>query len=387
MLRTRPLIKEPYYEPFQLRSDCPLDTFSLLFFFVVWCCTAANQLPGTGARSAGSPIDSTVGLTFTIALDAAGDFVLWTESQPSVTISDGKLQVLLGAVNPISARVFDGGRRFLRVQMDGEPALGGFTPIVSVGYAYRSVYADSYCGGAQRCRLNRCQWTLADSVLYSNSYWGIARGHAGNILYGDSAHTMVNLGTNSFAGQQGQSYGYITISGGDKNAAQLSWNSTVGGGDQNTANSNYSTIAGGQRNLVGSMYGSVTGGLGDTVSPLYGGALSGRRNVAGDGSDDTGLSGGSGKQSTGLLLDGGWRARLMRLSKDIGAPSAAVSETLTVRSAALVTISTGGGNTEQQGSRHCGSSGCGRRGLQRGFHQVVLSVVVEATKPPDMLMS
>ncbi len=269
-----------------IRSSCVRIVLWTLF---LCCCSssfgAVPQLisyQGRLTHSDGSPIDSTVGLTFTIALDAAGDFVLWTESQPSVTISDGLFQVLLGAVNPIGAEVFDGGRRFLRVQMDGEPALGGFTPIVSVGYAYRSVYADSSVVAHSVTGNAGAKWTLADSVLYSNSYWGIARGHAGNILYGDSAHTMVNLGTNSFAGQQGQSYGYITISGGDKNAAR-SWNSTVGGGDQNTANSNYSTIAGGQRNLVGSMYGSVTGGFGDTVGALYGGALSGRRNVAGVG--------------------------------------------------------------------------------------------------------
>jgi hypothetical protein len=99
-------------------------------------------------------------------------------------------------------------------------------------------------------------WSVTDSVLYTNDFWGIARGGADNMLHGDSAYTHVNLGIACTTGINGQNLSYATISGGYRNMAIES----------------YTTIAGGYKN---------------TVMAAYGGVLSGYSNLVGDEPEDT----------------------------------------------------------------------------------------------------
>lgn len=249
---------------------------------------------GRLTNSVGVPLDTTLTLIFTICSDSLGTTILWSETHLEVAINDGLFQVLLGSVTPFSGSVFNGSKSWLGVRLQGEPAPTPLIPIVSVAYAYRALESDTALYAKSGAGTSK--WTLSGSTIYTNSYWGISRGGAGNILHGDSAHTMTNFGTNSFTGTVSQSYGYSTIAGGSENAARA-WNSTVGGGQQNAANANYSTVAGGQRNQISSMYGAIAGGFGDTVTALYGGALSGRRNVAGDEEGDTAAFVGGGSQN------------------------------------------------------------------------------------------
>jgi hypothetical protein len=91
----------------------------------------------------GTPLDTTLSLVFTVYADAGGITSLWTETQPAVLITGGFFQVLLGSVNPIGISVFDGGERWLKVQIQGGSAISTLMPIVSVAYAQRAVKSDT----------------------------------------------------------------------------------------------------------------------------------------------------------------------------------------------------------------------------------------------------
>ena len=114
-------------------------------------------------------------------------------------------------------------------------------------------------------------WLVSDSVLYTENYWGLARGNVDNKLYGDSINTMVNFGVACTTGfNYGNDY-YSTISGGYGNvAAGLSTvgggmlnkanGGTIGGGIGNSVEGNVATIGGGTANIVDASGGTVGGG-------------------------------------------------------------------------------------------------------------------------------
>jgi len=112
------------------------------------------------------------------------------------------------------------------------------------------------------------QWIVNDSVLYTRNYLGIARGGAGNILFGDSSHTHVNLGVFSTTGTDGEDNPYNTISGGYQNHA-LGIRSTVGGGYQNYCTGNNGTIGGGVANSSTNTSTTVSGGAFNDASGPY----------------------------------------------------------------------------------------------------------------------
>jgi hypothetical protein len=132
-------------------------------------------------------------------------------------------------------------------------------------------------------------WTVTDSVLYSNDYWGLARGNAWNVVYGDSAHTHVNLGVACTTGVSGSSYDVCT----------------VGGGFGNSASNIYATVAGGYDNVASGAAGIVSGGYGNTASGNKSTISGGWANQAT--SDNATVSGGSMNQATGIgsVVSGG----------------------------------------------------------------------------------
>jgi hypothetical protein len=119
---------------------------SLLLLALVTSVTAAvPQLinyQGRLTNSIGAPLDTTVALIFQIYADSNGVTSLWDETHPSVTITDGLFQVLLGSVSPIAQNVFTGEKRWLGVRLSGGSATT-LIPIVSAAYAYRSNASDT----------------------------------------------------------------------------------------------------------------------------------------------------------------------------------------------------------------------------------------------------
>ena len=225
----------------------------------------------------GSALDTSVALTFTIYSDEACTDPVWTETFPAVSISHGLFDVLLGSISPLESGIFDGGERWLKMKIGDGPETVAPIPIASTAYAFRAGHADtatvalSGAGGSN--------WTLAGAVLQTDGYWGIARGGAGNTLFGDSARTMVNLGVASTAGVTGQHYRYNTVGGGYGNWAVGSY-STVAGGSNNTGNGFVATIGGGANNEVNNSYGTVGGGSDNRAEGMMSTVGGGNTNAA-----------------------------------------------------------------------------------------------------------
>jgi len=91
----------------------------------------------------GNPIDGTVSIVFSIYPDSTGGTALWTETQPTVTVTSGLFNVLLGSVNAIPDSIFDGSTRWLGIKVGIDPEMTPRQRIVSVGYAYRATKADT----------------------------------------------------------------------------------------------------------------------------------------------------------------------------------------------------------------------------------------------------
>jgi hypothetical protein len=137
--------------------------------------------------------------------------------------------------------------------------------LVSVPYSIQAAHADTALYALDVAGGECVYWHVTDSVLYTNDYWGIARGGAGNRLYGDSSHTHVNLGSACTTGTSGADFYYATVSGGYRNRADGA-SSTVSGGKRNTGSGNNSTIGGGGYNTASGLLSSVAGGQLNTAS-------------------------------------------------------------------------------------------------------------------------
>jgi hypothetical protein len=90
----------------------------------------------------GVPVDGMRSIVFRIYDASAGGNILWEETQ-SVTLSGGVFSIMLGSTEPIPASVFDGGRRWLSVSVEGEAEILPRGEIVSVGYAYFAEASDT----------------------------------------------------------------------------------------------------------------------------------------------------------------------------------------------------------------------------------------------------
>jgi hypothetical protein len=97
---------------------------------------------GKLATAAGGCLNDTVAMTFSIYSDSLGVSGEWTETQTQVVVKEGIFSVLLGSVNPIPDTVFDGGIRYLGVQVESDLEMSPLRPMVSVAYAYRARTAD-----------------------------------------------------------------------------------------------------------------------------------------------------------------------------------------------------------------------------------------------------
>jgi hypothetical protein len=105
---------------------------------------------GRLTSSSGDPLDTTVSITFTIYDDSTLGNSKWTETHPSVTVTDGLFNVILGAgipAVPIHDSVFNQPDRYLGIQVGSDPELAPRTRLVSVGYSHRVSTVDGSTGG------------------------------------------------------------------------------------------------------------------------------------------------------------------------------------------------------------------------------------------------
>ncbi len=94
----------------------------------------------------GNPATDTLDMTFGIWDASVSGTELWSEDQ-TVSVENGIFNVVLGSIAPIPSDVFQSGQtRWLELTVETQ-VLSPRTEVTSVGYAYRSVKADSagYC--------------------------------------------------------------------------------------------------------------------------------------------------------------------------------------------------------------------------------------------------
>ena len=90
----------------------------------------------------GSPIDGSVALVFALFDDLAAGTQLWSESHPSVAVSQGIYEVALGSLVPIDASLLAGGEVYLEISVDGD-TLSPRQRLLAVPYAVRAAVAES----------------------------------------------------------------------------------------------------------------------------------------------------------------------------------------------------------------------------------------------------
>jgi hypothetical protein len=85
----------------------------------------------------GSPVNGTLEMTFCLYETPEGGSPVWTETHPSVIVTNGLFNVLLGSINPLWAPNFT-GERYLGITVGSDPEMTPRQRISSVAYAFRS---------------------------------------------------------------------------------------------------------------------------------------------------------------------------------------------------------------------------------------------------------
>ena len=201
----------------------------------------------------GIPLDTTVSMTFlcyTVPYQ-----VLWQETHPAVTVTDGYFNVILGSVTALSDSVFALGYAPLQVTIGSDNPLWPATDCSTVPYAFRTGTVDGANGGTLRSSL---------SVGFGHNipqYGSLAVG--GNHTITASEATIAGGSTNSLGGI----YGFIGA--GVENVAN-SAGGVCGGGYGNEISSNGAAhiIAGGYHNDITGpySYGVISGGADNLVT-------------------------------------------------------------------------------------------------------------------------
>jgi hypothetical protein len=209
-----------------------------------------------------------------------GGTALWSSTgYESVMVEDGLFSYVLGSSNPLPWYLGNTDELWLGMRVDGSTEMSPRIRLTTVVYALRSlnsynadtaafahsaVSADNADTADFAYTTAASYWSVVDSILTTNNYWAIARGGVGNALYGDSMHTMVNLGVGCTTGTTEATRNCATIGGGYGNKAINSF-TTVAGGNSNTARDGGSAVMGGWYNAALGPLSFIGGGEGNTT--------------------------------------------------------------------------------------------------------------------------
>ena len=112
-----------------------------------------------------NPKNGTYSMTFrvcdSLAASCAGP--LWTETQGSVSVTNGVFSIQLGDGTPLTSAVFGGDAAYLEIEVEGE-TLSPRERLVTSPYAYRAAVADVVSSSSSKFILN--QETLQDGATF-----------------------------------------------------------------------------------------------------------------------------------------------------------------------------------------------------------------------------
>ncbi len=285
-----------------LMNPCKALALLILLLFSV---TALAAVPhwisyqGYLARPDGTPLDTTVSITFRLYPEFSSVSPIWDEIA-DVTTVNGIYNVLLGAADNFPQTFFDDGSMWLGIQVGTDAEMSPRIDLAAVPYAYRIGTIDEAAGG-----------TISGDVVINGKL------NAGTANTNGGANAMV-LGTNNIA-----SGDYSIVGGGQYNRARGVYSVIAGGGgeilsDTSSAVGDFSTISGGARNLATGAASTIAGGYEQVASG--GSAFIGGGNYNQATADGATISGGTFHQASGMwsTIAGGQNNRARGLRSTVG---------------------------------------------------------------------
>jgi hypothetical protein len=207
----------------------------------------------------GSPMDTTVAMTFKLYTDSTEGSLLWTEIRPSVTITDGLFDVRLGEFSAFEDQ-FNNPQVWLGITVGNNSEMTPRSRIISVGYAFRVGTVDGADGGA----------IFDDVNINGRANIGSGNTNSGSFAFvvGENNTASGNLSTVAGGDSNSAIGDYASVGGGHANDA-IGYATTVGGGSSNLADSSYATVGGGYNNRATGFRATVGGGYYNTASNQY----------------------------------------------------------------------------------------------------------------------
>jgi Chaperone of endosialidase len=265
--------------------------FLLLASFAMADVPQTMNYQGRLTNSLGQPLDTTVSIKFTLYDDSTEGTQKWTETHPSVTVTEGLFNVQLGTISAISDTTVAGNNPvYMAIQVGSDQEIEPRTRLTSVPYSQRVSTVDGATGGS-------IYGTLHVSADYEGTR-GPGNVEVGGPLWTASNPGYVHIYDNSgnlaimfdarpgtdgraIIGPGNWGSGYLSFVAGSDNSASGDY-STIGGGALNEAQDLFSTVAGGDSNFVlsGANHGTICGGQ---ANHIYGSASfigGGQMNVA-----------------------------------------------------------------------------------------------------------
>ncbi len=96
--------------------------------------------------NAGRPVTGLVDLTFALYAVETGGTALWTETQPRVAVTAGRLHAYLGVERPFNPDLLDGGERWLAIKIGAGPEMQPRQRLASLPFALRAAVCSEIDG-------------------------------------------------------------------------------------------------------------------------------------------------------------------------------------------------------------------------------------------------
>lgn len=251
--------------------------------------------------SEGDPVTEPVNVTFTIYDSPSEGAISWQETQSVEFDESGRFDVSLGETTPIADDVFSDPVRWLGVQVEGDDELVPRTRMVSVAYANRISTVDGASGGVISGDVTIQSDLSVNGDISATGKATIGPGHtntglnafvAGENNIADGDNSTVGGGNFNTASGLGSviAGGYAGIASGE--------NATIGGGWHNLASGSVGTVAGGQEDTASGAYSTVAGGIGNLAS-AWGSSVGGGQSNTASGSWST-VPGGNSNNAEGI---------------------------------------------------------------------------------------